>query len=77
MSAAQIARRPNSGPRRADSTVTQLALTSEHMAWLVCPLCGRMGEENCAVCGAPLCPAHDVACRVAEDAICEMCWRDV
>jgi len=30
-----------------------------------------MGTEDCAVCGATLCPAHDVACRVAGDAICE------
>jgi hypothetical protein len=76
ISAAQIRQRQDSGPRRADSIVTQLVLASEHMACLVCPLCGRMGTDDCAVCGATLCPAHDVACRVAGDAICETCWRN-
>jgi hypothetical protein len=75
ISAAQLAQCQDSGQRQADSIVTQLVLSSEHMACLVCPLCGRMGTEDCAVCRVPLCPSHDVACHVAGDAICETCWR--
>jgi hypothetical protein len=75
-SAAQVWQRQDSGPRWADSIVTLLVLTSAHMACLVCPLCGRMGTADCAVCGAPLCAAHDLAYRVAGDAICETCWRN-
>jgi len=65
------------GPRPADSIITEMLLTSTHMAYLVCPLCGRQTTETCASCGALLCQEHDVARLVARDPICDACWRNV
>jgi hypothetical protein len=60
----------------ASSWIAEVLLTSTHMAGLACPLCCRITTGGCAVCGAYLCPEHDVARRVAGDPICESCWRN-
>ncbi len=60
----------------SSSRIAELLLTSTHMTGLVCLLCCLITIETCAVCGAYLCPEHDVARRVAGDAICEPCWRN-
>jgi len=58
----------------AGSWIAELLLTSRHFARLACPLCWRIAAETCAICGAYLCPDHDVACHLAEDTICDACW---
>jgi hypothetical protein len=60
--------------RLAGSWFAELLVTSTHLAGLVCPLCCCIAAETCTVCGAYLCPGHDVACHVAGDTICEACW---
>jgi hypothetical protein len=60
----------------AGSWIAELLLTSRYFTGLVCPLCYRIAGETCAACGVYLCPDHDVACRVAGDTICEICWGE-
>jgi hypothetical protein len=55
--------------------IEELLLTSRHFTGLVCPLCWRIAAATCAICGAYLCPDHDVACHVAGETICDTCWR--
>ena len=59
----------------ASSWIAEMLLTSQRLAGFVCPLCCRITTDTCALCGEYLCTEHDVACRVADDAVCESCWR--
>ncbi len=61
--------------RPAGSWIAELLLASRYFAGLACPLCCRIAAETCGDCRAFLCLEHDVACHVAGDAICEVCWR--
>jgi hypothetical protein len=61
---------------RATSWVVESLLRSARMACLACPLCGRLNIETCVFCGSPLCPIHDLACRVVNEVMCRSCWRN-
>ena len=62
--------------QRPPSTwIADLLLQSTHMVCLACPLCCGLNTKFCVLCETYLCPAHDLACLIAMDAICQTCWR--